>query len=94
MRIQLRMPPAQSLGRTTSRSRLVRRAANVTLPEPLIQEAKALGINISQACEKGLAAAVSEAQAAAWLKENRPAIDAWNDYIEEHGIPLAEFRQF
>jgi antitoxin CcdA len=72
----------------------VRRAANVTVPEPLIQEAKALGINISQACGKSLAAAVSEAQAAAWLIENRPAIDAWNDYIEEHGIPLAEFRQF
>lgn len=90
----MRMPPAQFLDRTATRSRLVRRAANVALPEPLIQETKALGINISQACEKGLAAAVSEAQAAGWLRQNRPAIDAWNDYIEGHGIPLAEFRQF
>jgi antitoxin CcdA len=66
----------------------------VTLPETLIQEAKRLGINLSQACEKGLAAAVSEAQAAAWLRENRVALDAWNDYVETRGIPLAEFRQF
>jgi antitoxin CcdA len=85
------MSYARSLDRT---ARKPRRAANVTLPEPLIQTAKALGINISQACEKGLTAAVLEAQTAAWLKENGPAIDAWNDYIEEHGIPLAEFRQF
>jgi len=72
----------------------VRRAANVTLPEPLIQEAKALGINLSQACEKGLAASVSEARAAAWLRENRAALDAWNDDVEANGIPLSEFRQF
>jgi antitoxin CcdA len=86
------MSHAHSLDRNASRP--VRRAANVTLPVPLIEDAKALGINISQACEKGLAAAVSEARAAAWLKENRPAIDAWNEYIEERGIPLTEFRQF
>jgi len=90
----LRMTDAQSRERTPSQSRPVRRAANVTLPEPLIQEAKALGINISQACEKGLAASVSEARATAWLRENRPALDAWNDYVEKHGIPLSEFRQF
>jgi antitoxin CcdA len=94
MRIFYRMIRTHSLDRTVSTSRAVRRAANVTLPETLIQEAKALGINISQACEKGLAGAVSEARASAWLKENRPAIEAWNDYVQEHGIPLAEFRQF
>jgi antitoxin CcdA len=88
------MTHAQPLDRTAVPSRPTRRAANVTLPEPLIHEAKALGINISQACERGLAASVAEARAAAWLKENRPALDAWNDYVEEHGIPLAEFRQF
>jgi antitoxin CcdA len=66
----------------------------VTLPEALLQEAKALGIDISQACEKGLAASVAEARAAAWLQQNRPALDAWNDHVEEHGIPLSEFRQF
>jgi antitoxin CcdA len=94
MRMPSVMSNAQSLNRTVSPSRPARRPANVTLPESLIQEAKVLGINISQACERGLTAAVSEARAAAWLKENRPAIDAWNDYIEEHGIPLSEFRQF
>jgi antitoxin CcdA len=89
-----RMTRGQSLKRAPSSSRPVRRAADVTVPEPLIQEAKALGINLSQACEAGLAASVSKARAAAWRKANRPALDAWNNYIEEHGTPLAEFRQF
>jgi antitoxin CcdA len=94
MRIVARMTNARQLERTSPPSRPVRRAANVTLPSPLVEDAKALGINISQACEKGLSAAVAEARAAAWLEANRPALEAWNDYVEEHGIPLAEFRQF
>lgn len=71
-----------------------RRATNVTLPEPLLREARALDINLSQACEQGLAAAVAERRRAAWLAENRAAMDAWNAHVEESGLPLADFRQF
>ena len=88
-----RMTHARSRERNPAQSRPARRAASVTLPENLIQEAKAFGISIFQACEKGLAASVGEARAAAWLRENRPAPDAWNDHVEKHGIPLSEFRQ-
>ena len=72
----------------------LRRATNVTLPEGLLREAKALKINVSQACERGLAAEVREERARLWLRESRPAMDAWNGYVEEHGLPLGEFRQF
>ena len=34
-----------------------RRPTNVTLPEPLLHEARALKINVSHACERGLAEA-------------------------------------
>lgn len=71
-----------------------RRPTNVTLSESLLREAKELGINVSQACERGLAAAVAEIKAQRWLRENRAAMDAWNDYVEQQGLPLAEFRQF
>ncbi len=71
-----------------------RRATNVTLPEPLLREARALNINLSQACERGLAAEVAAARQAAWLRDNRASIDAWNAFVEEHGLPLAEHRQF
>lgn len=71
-----------------------RRATNVTIPEILLQQARDLGINVSQACASGLAVAVAEAKRQRWLGENRAAIDAWNDYVERHGLPLAQFRQF
>lgn len=29
-----------------------------------------------------------------WLEENADAIKAWNDYVEQHGLPLAKYRQF
>lgn len=71
-----------------------RRATNVTLPEVLLREARDMGINLSQACERGLAAAVAEQRRQRWLVENREAITAWNDHVAEHGLPLAAFRQF
>ena len=76
-------------GKTTPR-----RATNVTLPEDLLQEAQKLNINVSQACERGLAAEVAETKGQQWLRENRAALDSWNDYVEENGLPLGEFRQF
>ena len=39
-------------------------------------------------------AEVARAKQQRWLEENRPAMDAWNDYVEKNGIPLAEYRQF
>ena len=71
-----------------------RRATNVTLPEALLQEARAMGVNLSQACERGLAAAVASTRRQRWLEENRAAIVASNEYVERHGLPLAGFRQF
>lgn len=29
-----------------------------------------------------------------WLEESRAAFDDYNRYVEEHGIPFAEYRQF
>jgi len=71
-----------------------RRATNVTLPEALLREARAMGINLSQACERGLAAAVADARRQRWLDANQGAMDAWNDHVAAHGLPLAAFRQF
>jgi antitoxin CcdA len=72
----------------------MRKATNITLPELLLREAKHLGVNLSQACEKGLATAVAEARTAAWLRDNHGALESWNDYVEKNGLPLAEFRRF
>lgn len=71
-----------------------RRATNVSLDHDYVTEAKALGINISQACERGLIETVKEARAAKWLEENREAIESWNAWVEENGLPLASKRLF
>lgn len=75
----------------TARSR---KATNITLDESLLAEAKVLHINISQAAEAGVARAVAEKRAEQWLAENQEALDSWNAYVEEHGLPLADYRSF
>ena len=70
------------------------RATNISLPAELVKDARALGISVSQAAEAGLRAEIAQVRARRWREENKTAIAAWNAYVEEHGVPLAEFRQF
>ena len=53
-----------------------KKATNVSLSAELVEEAKFLGINVSEACQSGLAAEVKKAREAAWQDENRAAIEA------------------
>lgn len=71
-----------------------RRATSLTMNSQLLDDARALGVNISRAAESGLTIALKEAREAAWKRENAGAIAYWNDYVEENGLPLADFRQF
>lgn len=73
---------------------VTKKATNVSLSQTLVNEAKALGISLSRACERGLAEEIAEVRAAQWREENREAIESYNDYVETHGLPLARFRQF
>jgi antitoxin CcdA len=60
----------------------------------LVDEARALGVNLSQAAEVGLADAVARKRAEVWLAENREALESSNAYVEVHGLPLARYRNF
>lgn len=79
---------------TSAPSDETRRPTNVSLPAGLVQEARAMGINLSQACEAGLRRQLAEARDRLWQEENRAAIAASNAYLETHGLPLAEYRMF
>ncbi len=83
---------SKRLGQKQERS--ARKATNVSLSETLVAEAKQLNVNVSQACEQGLAQAVAKTRAERWVEENREAIEYWNRYVDEHGLPLARYRQF
>ena len=71
-----------------------RRPANISLDSAMIDDAKELGINISRACEEGLAKQISEERGRRWLEENRDAIESSNAWVEKHGLPLAKYRPF
>ena len=71
-----------------------RKSTNLSLDARLVAEAKNLDINISRVAEKSIAAAVKQERERLWRIENREAIEAWNRYAEENGIPLEERRQF
>ena len=75
-------------------SGLTRRPANVTLSSTLLNEAKQLGINVSQACEQGLAAKLASTRKEIWQEENSIAIEEWNDWVDRNGLPLSQYRQF
>lgn len=79
---------------TAAPSNQTRRATNVSLNREHLAEARDLGINISQACERGLVETIAEVRAARWLEENREALDSYNRYVEENGLPLENLRLF
>lgn len=74
---------------TSSRQRL-----NLTLRGPLVEEAKALGLNLSRACESGLEAAVAAERARRWQEENSAFFQWYNAKVEKDGLLLGEYRQF
>ncbi len=71
-----------------------RKPVNLSLDTGVVEAARALGINLSQACEAALREATRAERARQWQEENREAIHAWNAWVEEHGLPLEEYRQF
>ena len=73
------MPPTNT--ETTKR-----RPVNLTIREDVINEARALNLNASQAAEAGIAAAIKAARQAQWLAENSDAIEAHNKRVEDKGV--------
>ena len=71
-----------------------RRPANLSLDTALVDEARALGLNLSAAAEAGLRAAVRQARAERWLAENAEALASSNAWVEAKGLPLARHRPF
>jgi antitoxin CcdA len=75
-------------------SRQKRQSVNLYLDRSIVEDAKALGMNISRACDEALRAAIKAEREARWKAENAEAIRSFNDYVEKNGIPLSQYRQF
>jgi antitoxin CcdA len=71
-----------------------RKATNLSLDADLIQEARAFGVNISQAAEAGVRRAVADARAEQWRRDNAEALASSNRWVEANGLPLDRYRRF
>ncbi|TPL78778.1 post-segregation antitoxin CcdA [Mesorhizobium sp. B2-3-13] len=71
-----------------------RKSVNTSIDSQLIEDAKALGINISRAAEAGIAKAIAAEKTRRWQEENKEAIESSNAYVERNGLPLAKYRLF
>lgn len=71
-----------------------KKPTNLSINADLLAKAKALKINLSAALEAALAERISASQREQWLEENRSAINAYNEMVEEHGVFSDELRSF
>ena len=72
----------------------MKRAANLTIDAVLLEEARALGVNLSRLLEDSLRARVAEARRQRWLKENAKAIVAHNERVARKGAFSDRLRRF
>lgn len=63
-----------------------KKPANVSINGDLLQKAKALKINLSATLEAALIESIKAHQRELWKAENRNAIAAYNQLVEQHGV--------
>ncbi len=78
----------------TNASRRRKKATNLSIDSDLLDRARRLKLNLSQAVETGLAEAIRRHERAQWLVKNRAALEAYNDHVEKHGVFSDGLRSF
>ena len=71
-----------------------RKSLKLSIDLRLVEEAKALEIDIARAAETGLAKAIAAEKTRRWQEENKDAIESWNDYVRRNGLPPAKQHPF
>lgn len=71
-----------------------KRSVNLSVDIDLVQEAKALDINLSREFEAYLERLVRQRRQERWLAENREALDAYNNHVERDGVFSEGLRGF
>ena len=71
-----------------------KKPTNVSINSDLLIKAKELKINLSATLETALSELVSAKQRDLWKCENKAAIKAYNQLVEEHGTFSDDLRSF
>ena len=72
----------------------LKKAANLSINSDLLQKAKNLHINLSQALEQRLIEMLLEKKRMEWKVENQEAIEDYNRRIEAEGVFSDGLRRF
>ncbi|MGF1545726.1 MAG: type II toxin-antitoxin system CcdA family antitoxin [Thiotrichales bacterium] len=71
-----------------------KKPTNVSINSDLLAKSKALKINLSATLETALSELVNARQRELWKQENKTAIEAYNQLVEEHGTFSDDLRRF
>jgi len=75
-------------------TRAPKKPANVSVNSDLLAKAKELKINLSATLEAALTELVNTRQRELWKHENKAAIEAYNQLVEDHGTFSDDLRSF
>jgi antitoxin CcdA len=71
-----------------------KKSANLSINSDLIQQAKALKINLSKLLEERLAETIASQKESLWIKENQEAIEEYNERVSNNGAFSDRLRRF
>lgn len=71
-----------------------KKAANLSINSDLLEKTRALKINLSAEFELALENKLVQMEAKKWAEENKAAIKAYNEFVDEHGCFGDEHREF
>ena len=71
-----------------------KKATNISINSELLEKAKKYKINISAYVEKTLEELIKQEEIKNWEKENKEAIDSYNQRISENGVFSDGLRSF
>jgi antitoxin CcdA len=71
-----------------------KKSTNLSINSDLIQQAKALKINLSKLLEEKLAQSIAAQKEALWLQDNKDAIEEYNERVTINGTFSDRLRRF
>ncbi len=71
-----------------------KKPTNLSINSDLLSKAREMNINLSATLENELARQLKIKQREQWLQENKKAIQAYNDFVENEGVFSDGIRSF
>ncbi|WGZ92758.1 MAG: type II toxin-antitoxin system CcdA family antitoxin [Candidatus Thiothrix putei] len=71
-----------------------KRASNLSINSSLLEQARHYKINLSKLLENALIDTLQQKKSSEWLEQNRLALNAYNERIEQRGVFSDGLRRF